>query len=105
MTWTIIKAILSDPEVISTALIIILAFMVKAKWVSEKDVATAKSIAHSIEGDVKDVASKVTDATGLTLPQAKEIVKEVKATVSGPDTNRKKIQRALRAILRGWLKF
>ena len=89
MAW-----IVSNPEIFMYVLGLIL---VKSKIVTELEFNKAKGML-----DAGHSVSTVTDETKLTMAEVEKHI-----TTSSPDaslnTNKKKIQRALRAVIRGWL--
>jgi 2-keto-4-pentenoate hydratase len=91
-----ILKVLLTPDVFCLLLTIILTLLVKSKIITEKDIAAAKDMLAQGKR-----ISEVTDAVKMTAPA----VEVIKAEMQSPDTNRKKAQRAARAVLRGWLKF
>ncbi len=84
------------PEVVAGLLTLIIALLVKSKVITEKDVATATKMVKS-----GNALTTITDATKHTMPE----VVALAAELDKPDTNRKKIQRIFRKVLRGWLRF
>ena len=103
---------LVTPETVMLLLAIVIALLLKSKILTEKDIKTAKdALKEGFErfegfgGSIEAVKSKITDKTGLTLPQVTAIAKDIQVQVSGGDSDRKKVQRAARAALRGWLRF
>lgn len=89
--------ILLTPEVFGGLVALVVALLIKSKVITEAQYKTAKTM---IDGGNR--ASDITDKTRLTI---QEVAHEL-ATASGPgDSNRKKIQRGARKLLRGWLKF
>jgi hypothetical protein len=96
MNWKIVFDFMTQPEVVSFLATVIVAILIKLKIVTEKDVVKAKTMIKK-EFPVEEI----TNVVKMTKPQ----VEIIKAEMQGPDTNRKKIQRAGRKLLRGWLGF
>ena len=90
----------ATPENVGLALTLALVLLAKTKYVNE---ATRKTIAKMLEdgAPVGEIAASTTATAGKVL----SIKREIEAFGASPDTNKKKIQRAARAALRGWLKF
>ena len=95
MSWTEVMKVLCTPEVVSLLLVLITAILVKLKYVTEADIATAKRM---LKGGDKTI-SEITDAVKLTAPA----VEAIKVEMESPDTNKKKINRAARKLFKGWL--
>ena len=104
--------IITIPEVAGALATLAVALLVKSKILTEIDIKRAGAIVEKARGFILHDEGKVLDAmkeasaiTHLKIQDVKPIVAAVKTQIQGNDTNRKKIQRAARAVLRGWLKF
>lgn len=100
MTWTHVLNVLLTPEVLATLLTIIIALLVKSKILTEQDIAKAKNMVEK-----GHELWEITDQTRLKIPEVAKIVAESKGASPATDTTKKRVSRAARTLLRGWLKF
>jgi hypothetical protein len=94
--WIKFVELLMNPEVAGGLFTLLVAVLVHNKLVDAKDVQFAKNMLT--EGKA---VSEITDVVNLTAPA----VKVIQVEMESPDTNRKKVQRTARTLLRGWLRF
>jgi len=102
---------LLTPEIAALLLSIIVLLLAKSKFFTERDFARARRML-----DIGMTAAEAAQKTRLKVKEIKTEAEEagLLSTATGadspapaspaPDTNRKKIQRAARALLRGWLR-
>lgn len=96
----VIIGIVNDPLFMQAVVGVIIGLLMRAKWLTERDIQYAKDMLS-----VGKSLTHITDNTRLKLHEAAAVKEhaDIKAR-NAPDTNKKKIQRAARAALRGWLR-